>query len=138
MLVGNASSSVSFCSSGSPSSLTTTRHSISSFAREEGQGEQTEEAEHVESGDRLGGIHQPSLFLDYVAERSPVLLPRKFSALLSLGNIWKHSSGHSLKRVPQTGFPPSPLQINGREDGCPRNDLTGFASFMRACESSCS
>lgn len=90
MLVGNASSSVSFCSSGSPSSLTTTRHSISSFAREEGQGEPTEEAEHVESGDRLAGIHQPSLFLDYVAKRSPVLPPRKLSALLSLGNIWKH------------------------------------------------
>lgn len=45
------------------------------------------------SGDRLAGVCQQILFLDYVAKRSPILPPRKFSALLSLGKIWEHFLG---------------------------------------------
>lgn len=54
-------------------------------------------------------FYQPSLFLDSVARRSPVLSPGKVSTFLSLRIIGSISSGHLLKRVPQNGFlPPSP------------------------------
>lgn len=149
MLVGVMSSLVCFCSLSSPSRLNhhvpllffyvtcppclhlQGRRGRGTAIRGRARGEWGQADRHSISQDR----HSISQTDSQTTQQSGHLFFLPGSSLLSRawGIFGSISSGHLLQRVPQTLFPP-PLQIDGRQNDCPRNDQAAFASFMRARE----
>lgn len=83
----------------------------------------------MESGDRLAGIP--------LAQACPWSTMKKHSSTQEMEEyLGAFPQLTFWKRETKAGL--LPLRMHGRVDGCLRNDLAAFASFMRSRESSCS